>query len=647
MNMTLQVNDEGRRKFGPDFRVSFGIVVRLKPFHVKHGKRECCMCVHCLRWALLAESLFAFRKRNRSKNHCNCNFTNHKSNRDSRRSMICPRDPPEGRCDLFPCVNGTCVNCGDMHLWKLCPCVEVEDNKQLDVDHETKWEQHQTVTCVLADGTEKSKRDFVKKVTNFDEFRSHFEQHFRTFLLHHDLAKFQEDAMKFLRGNVERGKPVTIEDFSENYHIQAKREAQSAHFSQVSATMHGCGVHCHIDDAKFVSEENKRKFRALGRTVVFVSHLVMSNDLKHDWCFVQHVNDTMLTPWLKTNLLNVTQNIKVTDGAPQHFKHSCNGGWMSLCHQKHGIKLRWVVGAAGHRKDVMDGEGGQAKNKADGHQISESGMGESTAIQNAKDFYKFVKTQMSNPGGDHFKRLQKKETPVHLRVVHWLPARGEGSVPRLSMRKCDTLVGIKGYCHFTDLKKPFVLGCRRRFCHCEHCSREDYKSCKHLDRCGPIIEVKMKLLPLDHFFAVDVEELSEAGTNMAQESKLGDFTAVETIDDSEPFFLCRNMTGDDIGPCDVEDHIDSMNGHFVPGDVVIDVVKLEPVAPGSRTHVLTDKSFPVHTKNIRKTKVKLQLQERRRSGRTRSRCAPRTTYELPVEEQEAIFSELRDCAAPS
>ena len=75
-------------------------------------------------------------------------------------------------------------------------------------------------------------------------------------------------------------------------------------------------------------------------------------------CFVQHVNDSFVVPWMKTNLLDTKEHVMMTDGAPQHYKHSSNGGWISHHYNKHGIRLRWLVGAPGHRKDVMDGESG-------------------------------------------------------------------------------------------------------------------------------------------------------------------------------------------------------------------------------------------------------------------------------------------------
>lgn len=197
----------------------------------------------------------------------------------------------------------------------------------------------------------------------------------------------------------------------------------------------------------------------------------------------------------------------------------------------------------------MDGEGGQLKNKADRHQISASGLGESIAIQDAKAFYDFVRENMAKPEGDFFKK--NKENPVYLRRFHWVPLRGEGSVPRRSMRKYKTFVGIKKkWYYMIDLKKPYTVGCRKRFCHCEHCMEDDYDNCKWLDRCGSLVEVKMEPLPLDPFFQVDVKAIEEEGLKMAERSELGTFLAIETTDcgNDEIFFICKNMTGTDIGP---------------------------------------------------------------------------------------------------
>ena len=99
------------------------------------------------------------------------------------------------------------------------------------------------------------------------------------------------------------------------------------------------------------------------------------------------------------------------------------------------------------------------------------------------------------------------------------------------------------------------------------------------------------------------------------------------------------------GPYVVEDHVESINGHFVPGDEVLDVQKLEPVALNSLTFVLTDKTFPVLVKNVRTIDIQMDVQELRRSSRIRSRYAPRTVFELPESERDRILASLADANA--
>ena len=109
---------------------------------------------------------------------------------------------------MYICIY-TCIHIGDMKLWNLCPCVEHkgDDDELLNLDLRINWEQYKTIQYQLADGSNKTKRDFVKEQTTFETFEDHFRSYFKQYLEHHDLAKHQESKIKFLRGSESNLKP--------------------------------------------------------------------------------------------------------------------------------------------------------------------------------------------------------------------------------------------------------------------------------------------------------------------------------------------------------------------------------------------------------------------------------------------------------
>ena len=186
-----------------------------------------------------------------------------------------------------------------------------------------------------------------------------------------------------------KGSISSIADFSENYSIPANREHQSRCFN------FGVGVFFHLDDCINISSAEKEKLKDEGVTVLFESHFIISPDLKHDWAFVQHSFDDMITPYIKRSF-RVDEHTLVTDGAPTHFKTSANIGWTSHQANRHGIRLDWLFRGTAHGKDLMDGEMGQAKNCANRETDRVGREGLPAAFNGSKDFYDHTICFVSN-----------------------------------------------------------------------------------------------------------------------------------------------------------------------------------------------------------------------------------------------------------
>lgn len=105
-----------------EFHWSWWYTTKVRPFFVKDGGREVCVCVYNLRWDLFVESIYNYTKRLRGNlKRCDCQHTNHKSSIDFRREHTCTRQSSE-RFDEVACVTNTCSTCKDLSLFKVCRC---------------------------------------------------------------------------------------------------------------------------------------------------------------------------------------------------------------------------------------------------------------------------------------------------------------------------------------------------------------------------------------------------------------------------------------------------------------------------------------------------------------------------------------------
>lgn len=82
---------------------------------------------------------------------------------------------------------------------------------------------------------------------------------------------------------------------------------------------------------------------------------------------------------------------------------------------------------------------------------------------------------------------------------------------------------------------------------------------------------------------------------------------------------------------------ESYMGRFEPGDVVLDVRKLEPTSVGSSMYEYTDKKFPVFVEDIRKRKMQDYL-EKVDTTRRSARVAGTTSTGAPSQREVFLLS---------
>ena len=136
------------------------------------------------------------------------------------------------------------------------------------------------------------------------------------YIAHHDLSKHQDCDWEDQRCHFPRGTFVSTQDYSENYHHEAKNEYQSAYFVEIGSTVYGMVIRVHLSDIgseavlkaqglePMMSDAERivleAMFEELGEPpILTISHIVMSSDLTHDAAMVQHCNDKILLPWME------------------------------------------------------------------------------------------------------------------------------------------------------------------------------------------------------------------------------------------------------------------------------------------------------------------------------------------------------------
>lgn len=617
---------EGKRKFDKpaipateaspaeqavEFHFSWWYTIKVRPFFVKDGGREVCVCVYHLRFDLFVEALYNYTKRLRHDTKtCNCQHPNHKSAIDFRRAHVCVREELQGRYDAVACVTNECSRCKDLKMFNVCDCTPLPELPKI------KCQLYEKFNYECKDGQIKEKKDFRPKEVSYQDFDTLFRKYWPKFMLHHDVGKWQDDECRYLKSHLSRGETFEIEDFGENYHIERKREHQSYYFSEVGVTLHGCMLRINLADLSddYVGGPAERaKLMALFAAedkppVVLIAHIVVSEDLTHDNAFVQHVNSNIIWPWLKRVIapdVVIRRRTLCTDGAPSQYKLADQILWLSKQgehiedflatrgsarmdkEQQPTPFVRHVFRGTAHGKDDSDPEIGHHKNAADRWQLS-AGESEVARLFSPLDFYNFVCAQMRTLQKDIYCR---KGVGIFRREFHWIPNKGVSSVNR-RIAGCNRLgdVGIKKLHFFNGIGRPGFVGIRERSCHtCPGaCADNKFELCKNTARCG-----QYRILQLNPKTAISRTSTRRHRENgalaFAESCKEGDFFAIDhTIDSTEKFTLL-SVAKDNLLRTAEEPIAQDAIGHLAVsvGDDVIDGVRYSCVSPGGTVFTAT------------------------------------------------------------
>lgn len=500
----------GKEQFGADFRMSYAVFTRLRPFNVKMRRAEVCLCWRHLIFNKLGECLHRGRTdkaRSLGEQHKECPACKEFKTVDELRHMLlCVKEANIFGELVYPsaCLLGTCADCRDLATGKLLRmplCAhELELFSNDDDDdagelaiNQYKLDQWLPRETTRKDGSVKTGKDFVQVKVTLAHCVKLMEEFFPKYVRHHGLAIAQDTDWARSIATLPRGWALCVEDFSENYTHQPWDEHQSRFFNSISSALFPVVLYLRVEDLRvdgpgaLLSAELQRdmlaKFEETGKPpVVMVEFFVLSSDQRKDPAFIAKVNDEFVQLWVDKHTVGVTNFEGRSDGCAGQFKCGQLLYWVAT----NKTRWRWSYFASAHGKSASDGAGGTFKSSA-------------RRVQNGLDEDGPIDVDMTLKLYEYFlehTRAAAFRTPALIvdgqahvisRVIHHVPAAGAGSVERL-LPPC-TFPGIRNFHHGVGMHavdggadiEPCVT-IRSVACHCSECWELDgWAKCKQLE----------------------------------------------------------------------------------------------------------------------------------------------------------------------
>ena len=174
---------------------------------------------------------------------------------------------------------------------------------------------------------------------------------FTPFVRHHATMKWQAWDWAWIKDKFPRDTWVCVQDFSENLKLEVKLENQSKYYVTTSVTLYGIVGSFRIEDVKesYLSREQRKVLLESGEKHIHVTMAFVSDDLRHNQAFVQHVNRLALT-YVSTAIMRRPPKVTYcrTDGAPTQFANATMFWWIGQQFQLTNTRMDWSIHCSCH-----------------------------------------------------------------------------------------------------------------------------------------------------------------------------------------------------------------------------------------------------------------------------------------------------------
>ena len=479
----------------PSVKVSEVTFRRLKPFYVRPATArdlEQCCCQKCVSVRKAWRSLMNFRQRNRLAVPVYNNVY------DLVNATLCPK-PDDSEHHKLECLKQECSNCGIDKLQF--------DEMELSSDDTNRvtWQTFEYVNYIRQDGKTVKHLDLVKKVTSPKVLVDHLTSLLDGFSYHLFTAHWQKVQWNTLIDSLPQDHATLEMDFSENYTTLMQEEAQSLHWGKTQCAIHSCVIWRPSIPTDQTSDSHVKEH-----------WMLISDDLNHDFHFVQHSVSKIIMPELKKMGCNISVLHQKTDGCGQQYKSKNCFGDISRSDSDLGVKLVANFSASGHGKGEVDQAAGFLKTEARRAVIADVEQ----VIGNAHDLFQFAKAHLEQkPIG--------AEAKLHKRRYFFIE---KTDIDR--NRKIDTyrtIPNTRKLHSVVSCKTDGVVDVRELSCYCDSCRYEEYAQCLNKDYVQPFKRVRFGETAINCKPSSDTEDevVANTDTDVAEETEfMFDFSSV-------------------------------------------------------------------------------------------------------------------------
>ena len=431
--------------------ISFSRFAKLRPKMtktVKHTKINTCCCEYCANVTLKQEAINSFLS---SKAHRELMLPN---KYELRNATLCEKEQGQVHHQKT-CLDRKCSNCGvEAIRTKLQPVLD--ESSDTLVTWKTWAIVQQEIHNRAGVAKKTSKRMLTSKTGPFDQLLTELEEDLATFAYHLGNAEWQHKMFSSLKEHLPNDWLLQVMEFAENFGCFYQDEAQGAHWTRDSVTIHPVVSYYRCpDDGDIVTE----------------SFVFISDDLNHDAHAVHHFQ-VMAVNALKARGMIFTKVIQFSDGCGAQYKGRTNFVDVSHAAEDTGVPKEKHFFGSQHGKGPCDAEIGVVK-----RMVSSAVKARRAVVSNANELFHYCQASLTRP--------PTPDVDCHNRRTFIFVSRN-GDVNRNRPDRVGPDIkyadGTRSL-HSVRGMLPYVITTRERSCFCPACTSEE-GDCANEDFCG-------------------------------------------------------------------------------------------------------------------------------------------------------------------
>lgn len=500
-------------------------------------------------------------------------------------------------CDerTIECINRTCENCSVESLDDYLSGVKCKPScTESDCSHcPIEWLAYE-----LQERHGKSRVSLITKTANLSDFRASLKKRLYSFSRHQFMAGHMQSQYRNIGENLMPSEILTVMDYAENFAVLLPNEVQSIHWTTSQVTVFIIALTRVIDGS--LSDEH---------------YVFLSDDLKHDYFFVEHCKNLMI----KSLPFRPVKCIEFCDGAAAQFKCAKAFSLLARSEQTHGVPTIRYFWETSHGKHKADGVGAVVKSSA-----SMAVVRRDIVMRNADELYDFCQNDLS---------VVSSGKRTHMRKFFLV---GHDDVDRTNVTIHATIPGTRSFHEVRSVNDNNRIMVRTTGCGCRECVDGNFAHCNNDELVDKLTVRKFSVLTEDEQEEANLSDDEEEDLSVLLPAPTRDLLAegstaiVRSDEELTPYYLVKVTKPPHTLESDVRDDYGYSYG---TGKTVVGGHYFEEVAVGQRLYYLDKKIVYIECKCL----LPLACRDLEEAGVKKVKGRIVDTFRLSMESHEDIL----------